>query len=93
MKLSGDETSGREALKCGWKVIQVNGEALKGDREALKDSDKTLIRDPVALKGEVKGLNGNEEALTHSRRSPRYLGQATSTVQDGARDNSCYMTS
>ena len=31
--------------------------------------------------------------LTHSRRSPRYLWQATSTAQDGARDNSCYMTS
>ena len=31
--------------------------------------------------------------LTHSRRSPRNLSQANSTVQDGARDNSCYMTS
>ena len=31
--------------------------------------------------------------LTHSRRGPRYLGQATTTVQDGARDNLCFVTS
>ena len=32
------------------------------------------------------------QVLSYSRRSQIYLGQATSTVQDRARDNSCYVT-
>ena len=44
------------------KALQVDGQALKGDREALKDtgealkgSDEALIVDPEALKGTDKG--------------------------------------
>ena len=46
-----------------------------------------------ALKGNEKASKGITESITHFRGSLRYLGQATSMVQDGALDNSCYMTS